>query len=931
MAILKRPALRGAMLVSIALVIVALAACSKEKTAADYIHQAQAHRIAGDIPAAIIDLKNALQKNPQNLSARILLGKSYLDLSEGTAAEAELMKAKQEGAYPLAIALPLAEAKLARGEFKDALAEANPPSGASNSLKASLLSVQARANMALGHTDEAQDALTKGLVADPHSIDVLTTMVRFALAKKDLVTARTQLAAAQKEAPSDTTLMLLQGALEYASGDYAGAEKTFKRIEEKEPWNLRVRLAVAQAQVAADHLNDAMATLAVVLKAAPQNPLANYFAAVVSYRNKDYAGAQRYNQQTLRSAGDFEPALLLEAAISYGLKDYDEANSYLTPYVFQHPEDIQARKLLSAVQFALGRPDEAEKTLSPVAAKNKNDVQLLTMLGTAAAGSGDLVNADRYLSEAIDKQPNDAMLRTRLGETKMALGETAAGIDELEKASLEDQKSGGPDAALFVGYLKNKDYDKALALAERIEKSRPKDPTGWEFAGLTYIAKGDIPAGRAALMKALDIRPGDPVALNDLAVLALREGKFDQAAQYFDQIVKANPKNYRAGVQLAEVQEQMGQADKADNTLRSILGQDPDNVAARVVLARLLLAEHKNQEALTTIEPAMAKNSGDPNVLEVAGLADVAVGHADEAVATLKSLVALAPRASGGHLLLGGAYIAAHNLDAAQTEAQTAVQLDPENEGAQKLLLSVLLAKKDFDNARKVVTDLATRYPQDIEVAELDGSIALDQNRYTDAIAAYRRAIAIHDNAADQDHLALAELRAGHVADAKNTLSAEIAAHPDDIGSRMALGNMEISLKEFADAKAQYSAVLRQAPNNVEAENNLAWTLYRLNEPAEALKYARAAAAAAPNAPDVLDTLGVVLMQNNAIEEAVSTLRKAREQGPNNPGIQYHLAEALAASNQKTEARDVLRKLLSVEPAFSERRDAQKLLNELGG
>ena len=51
----------------------------------------------GDIKAAGIELKNALQKDPGNAEARLLLGELYLKLGNGLAAEKEFRRAQELG------------------------------------------------------------------------------------------------------------------------------------------------------------------------------------------------------------------------------------------------------------------------------------------------------------------------------------------------------------------------------------------------------------------------------------------------------------------------------------------------------------------------------------------------------------------------------------------------------------------------------------------------------------------------------------------------------------------------------------------------------------------------------------------------------------------------------------------------------------------
>src|SRR5277367_6299332 len=78
----------------------AMAACGDRKSAADYIKAAEAHLAANDVRAATVDLKNALQKEPKNTMARVMLGQTYVTFSDASSAEVELMHARDDGATP---------------------------------------------------------------------------------------------------------------------------------------------------------------------------------------------------------------------------------------------------------------------------------------------------------------------------------------------------------------------------------------------------------------------------------------------------------------------------------------------------------------------------------------------------------------------------------------------------------------------------------------------------------------------------------------------------------------------------------------------------------------------------------------------------------------------------------------------------------------
>src|SRR5690606_17109420 len=62
-----------------------------------YLRDAQQYFDKGEINAAIIQLKNALQRQPEHGPGRLLLGRSYLRQGEGASAEKELERARVLG------------------------------------------------------------------------------------------------------------------------------------------------------------------------------------------------------------------------------------------------------------------------------------------------------------------------------------------------------------------------------------------------------------------------------------------------------------------------------------------------------------------------------------------------------------------------------------------------------------------------------------------------------------------------------------------------------------------------------------------------------------------------------------------------------------------------------------------------------------------
>ena len=1073
-----RKASRSTVIFSMAVLL--LSACGS-RTDADYLRDGQTQLAAGNVPAAVIDFRNALQKNGRNLEARILLARSLVDLGDAIGAQGEIATAAQYGAAPGSLAQVRGEADLLSGDANRALADAAVPKNASPELAAGISSVRARTLIALGRLGEAREAIEGGLSRDPKSLDLLMARSQLALGEKDMAAANSYLGAAAKVAPADYRVAMLKGDIAFAAGDFAGAEAAYGSVIKAHSWNMQARLRLARAQIARQEIKQAAATLAVLLKAAPKDPNVNYLEAVTKYQARDYAAALSYSQVSLGTAQTFLPAQLVAGASSYALGQWEQASNYLTHYVFEVPNSEQARLLLARVQMRLGHPNDAVSTLKPALSipagatdasdtNSHGDVPVLALIGTAAAQSGDYEDAAHYFQAAVAKNPNDATLRQGLGSAELSLGQTESGITDLERAQQQEPKAVAPALALFFGYIRAKNFAKALETAETLAKNRPQDPLGDDLVGLAREANGESDAARSAWTKALQLKPDDPTALQNLAVLAIKEGNFGSAIENYERLLKANPKNQTAAIALAQVELRQGKSDAAAATLQKAIAGNPSADAAREALGRLDLGENHAQNAIDTVAPILAAHPDNSAALEVTGSAQLALGQSENASSTFQRLVGAAPNSAASHQLLGSAYLAKNDVTSALRELKTAVDLNPKDDAAKLLEAQALSAGGQYAEALSLVATLEAAYPKQAKVKELKGLIALAQNRADDAAAAFTDALKLGDNGLDRERLAQAEARGGHVDAAVKTLQPWIAAHPadttaqlalvgirldaqqweeavsearsasmqqpkseplaislvrvllathhdaearaaadqlvrafpkdaaahdaagmtalaenqpsdavaefksalaladnniirghlsdallksgrpqeaegtirpwveahpNDVASRMVLGDIYIATNRLDEARQQYEAVLDLQPNNVIAENNIAWALTGLHRSNEALAHAQHASTIAPKSADVLDTLGDIQRQIGKTSDAVRTLQQAATLQPANPAIQFHLAEALASNSQKEQARKIL-KTLVMAPAQAtnasfDRNAAQKLLTQLGG
>ncbi len=99
-----------------------LAACGGDKPEA-LLASARDYLAKDDAKAAVIQIKNALQKAPESGEARLLLGQALLKSGEPVGAEVELRKAMDAGYAPDQVVPQLAQALLAIGQPKKVLSD----------------------------------------------------------------------------------------------------------------------------------------------------------------------------------------------------------------------------------------------------------------------------------------------------------------------------------------------------------------------------------------------------------------------------------------------------------------------------------------------------------------------------------------------------------------------------------------------------------------------------------------------------------------------------------------------------------------------------------------------------------------------------------------------------------------------------------------
>ena len=209
-----------------------IVACDTELKYTESIEQAENYLQERDYRLAILTLKNILNKDPENITARLLLGKSYLPIGDGASAEKELRKTVELGMDSSSYVIPLAKAYLLQGKIEQAIQLAQPIEGADSLLNAEILVVQAEAYFAAHDLDKANFLYRNILSANPELVSALIGSARLNLAENNHEKTSLDLLKLKNIAPANPEVWELDGLMLAQLQKYQESEGSYQKTIE---------------------------------------------------------------------------------------------------------------------------------------------------------------------------------------------------------------------------------------------------------------------------------------------------------------------------------------------------------------------------------------------------------------------------------------------------------------------------------------------------------------------------------------------------------------------------------------------------------------------------------------------------------------------------------------------------------------------------
>lgn len=919
------------------LLTAALAGCS-QRSEQELLAAAQKRMEQKDAAGAVIELKNLLQKNPDNATGRHLLGKSLLEAGDMAGAEIELRRAWDLGAPRDELAPLLAQTLLQSGQARKLITEFGEQSLADPKAMSTLQQQLSLAYLTQGNLTEAKAAAVKALQLAPEDEGAVIVSARTKLAGGFPDEAVAQLDELLQRAPKAIRAVQLKAEVLLARGKVDEAEPLLKRVLDLDPNNYEARSLLVRMAFGRQQLDEAAKLIEGMPPALAKKPQGRFLQAQLALAKNDAAKARELALPLLKLMPNYLPLLRLAAGAHQQLGELADAENLLNQAVKLAPEDAGLRRQYAGLQLQGRSPAKTLETLRPVLDSGKADAETLLLAGKAQLMQGNFEGADRAFAAAAKLRPDDAKTQAALALTAIARDSVAPGgagrakadaaLAQLRELAAKDSGS-NYDLMVVNTLMRRQDFPAALAALDKLAPKMKDSPVPSALRGRILLVRKDAAGAQAAFEAALKADAGYLPAALGLVAIDLQANRTEAAVKRLETFVATQQHSAQARLALAELLLQTrAPAERVTEVLTTAVREEPNEAALRLALIDHQLRLGNIPAAAQAAQEASAAQPLNPDLLERLARTQLASGDKSQAAKTYSRLTVLAPGRAHGYLGLAQLRFVDKDYAGAEREVKRALEAEPGSVTAQRLLIQLAMRLGRLDEAQAALRERQKKYPQEAYSLVVESDIELNRQRPDAALALLRKAVALPDPGDAAPRLFALLLATKKRDEAQAFETQWLAAHPQDNAFATAVADVTLARGDFDGALTRYEALLKRYPDAVPLINNVAWLRSKSGKPG-ARELAERGLKLRPDDAALRDTYATVLAGDKQFDKAVSLQRQLIADQPDEPSFRLNLAQILIQSGDKAAAKSELEGLAKLGKKFPQQPQVEALLKTL--
>ncbi|MBV7531452.1 tetratricopeptide repeat protein [Chitinophaga sp. sic0106] len=480
------------------------------------------------------------------------------------------------------------------------------------------------------------------------------------------------------------------------------------------------------------------------------------------------------DQELAKQPNNYE-LLMKKLGLLQETHQYAEAISVLQQIYRKYPNDAKARSIENTLRMEAAayytNTDPYMLYLS-VLEKNPGNREALDKVIGYAMTRGAYIEALTWINRGLRATPNDSRLlglKLDVLEADHKYGAAAAIAEILyQRAPTADLTERLTDLQLRSGreYLKEEQYDLALAAFQSGLKISPKDTNLLSLVANTYLLMKDNKGALKAVDNALAYYPDNEKYLIRKAAILEASGQYEEAAQLLGRLSARHPGDEGFKSTLVDLRLSMGrnlmraeEFEAAKQQFAALLEAQPDNRDALDYMINMQSATGKADSAVYYADNALAYYPNDKDILLKKAGALQQLGRNNEAAAITAGLMARYPytvkyRDAYTTSLLAAAsdYQKAQQADSALQMFEQVLALNPKDSLALQSSINLLNAQQRYDSALVYVNE-GLRYYPDNEGLLLKRAVTLENKKdFTGAALAADTLARKYPTAANKDY-----------------------------------------------------------------------------------------------------------------------------------------------------------------------------------
>ncbi|MDX1695489.1 MAG: tetratricopeptide repeat protein [Ketobacteraceae bacterium] len=830
--------------------------------------RAESYLDQGQFRAASIEARKALQENPDNPDAHVIIARIMLEVGQPQAAINQLEKSANE--KDPRFLLTLAEAYIDRGKFFSAREVLEPNEKMLkdyNEYKYTLLYAMMQKGFkeyeaAKKSFERAEEVAGSN---DKRRVRVLIEKAKHYLDQNDEKNAEKALdqALALKQ---NSEALLHKGSLAFKRGEFDKAEDHLSNalIELANtdiitPTKIKILKGLIETLTQSGRSSEALIYSKLLAEEVPdaEKNESKFMDALKLYRE----GKLEESEQLLAEiysgvANDYSGRML--GLINAIQGDLTEADTFLTEHVDPETASSKAVRVLAETKLRLNQTDEALAILEEKVSQSPNDPEILSIYGLAQLSAGQTEKAAATIKKTLAIEPNKPRLR-------IALANIYARKKEFDKAKQElltayDSDPGNEEVVVALGklYLATGAIADARKLSQKVLKNSPDSAFAHGFAGSIAFAAKDYGNAVQHYKKSAELSPKNEASRFGLARAYIGQGNYEQAIAELQSVMEQAPNAPQVYKAFILAHELNGSVEQALKEVKLISDKDIQAWAPLTVMAEYQMQSRQPDSAVELIEQALTRNAIEVYPKNVA----MAAYH----MAASKALQSQEYEHAREMLLKG-------------------LQLSPDDLRFQAMLTGTEIKSGNIREAEKVLQQLEAAHPESPVVTELKGDIEVTGKQFESALTFYQQAW--EESPSDSLGNKIYRLKARLKQDSDEFLKEWESKLPKSESVAILKAIEYHQANQIEEAIRQYEKALEMNPNLLTAINNLAWIRFEQGKPG-ALELAEDGAARYPESAAMLDTYGWILAETGNKTKAREILKKAHELAPDNEEIRKH-------------------------------------------